>query len=68
MVIKALGDHAPSMASYANLFNDARFISRFFSQLHYTHTKWEGNKVAHSLAQYNVNISNFLEWMKDVSL
>ena len=33
MVIKALGDHASSMASYADLLNDARFISRSFSQL-----------------------------------
>ena len=31
MVIKALGDHASSMASYAKLLNDARFISRSFS-------------------------------------
>ena len=33
MVIKALGDHASSMASYADLLNDARFISRSFSHL-----------------------------------
>ena len=57
MVIKALGDDASSMASYANLLNDVRFISRSFSQLRYSHTKWEGNKIAHSLARY-VNISN----------
>ena len=31
MVIKALGDDASSMASYANLLNDVRFISRSFS-------------------------------------
>ena len=67
MVIKALGDRASSMASYANLLNDARFIFRSFSQLRYSHTKREGNKVAHSLARYNINISNFLVWMKDVS-
>ena len=67
MVIKALGDCASSMASYANLLNDARFIFRSFSQLRYSHTKRKGNKVAHNLARYNVNISNFLVWMKDVS-
>ena len=57
-MIMRLGDDASSTASYANLLNDVRFISRSFSQLRYSHTKWEGNKIAHRLARYNVNISN----------
>ena len=67
-MIKSLGDHASSMASNANLLNDAKFISRYFSQSCYSYTKREGNKVTHGLAQHAVNVSNFLVWMEDVSL
>ena len=58
-MIKSLGDHASSMASNANLLNDAKFISRYFSQSCYSHTKREGNKVAHGLARHAVNVSDF---------
>ena len=58
-MIKSLGDHAFSMASNANLLNDAKFISRYFSQSCYSYTKREGNKVAQGLAQHAVNVSNF---------
>ena len=54
-----MGDHAFSMASNAKLSNDAKFISRYFSQSCYSHTKREGNKVAHVLALYAVNVSDF---------
>ena len=54
-----MGDHASSMASNANLLNDAKFISRYFSQSCYSYTKREGNKVTHGLAQHAVNVSNF---------
>ena len=60
MVIMELGDHASSTASYANLLNDANFISRYFSQLHYPHIRRECNNVAYDLVRYINNISNFL--------
>ena len=60
MVFMELGDHASSMASYADLLNDAKFISRYFSQLHYPHIMRECNNVAYGLIQYINNISNFL--------
>ena len=37
----------------------------FLSQCQ-THTKREGNKVAHSLARYVLHISSFVVWMEHV--
>lgn len=48
------------------LIEDVR-RSSLFNQLHYSYVKSEGNKVAHSLVMYDVHISDFHVWMKDVS-
>ena len=41
-------------------------LSQSFQKLLYSHTKREGNSVAHSLARYANNIPDFLVWMEDV--
>ncbi|KAL0006865.1 hypothetical protein SO802_008367 [Lithocarpus litseifolius] len=48
------------------LLDDIRRLSSFFSQLHYSHIRREGNNVAHSLARYAAHISDFLVWMENV--
>ena len=42
------------------------FTKLLTPQLHYSHTRREGNKVAHDLAQHAINVSNFLAWIEDV--
>ena len=42
------------------------FFSRFFTQLLYSHTKKECNKVAHSLTRYVITSSECVVWMEDV--
>ena len=65
-VFKALTDEEPALTSYGLLVNDAKVLSRNFNQLLYSHTRREGNSVAHSLARYAVNIPDYLVWMEDI--
>ena len=41
------------------------FFQRFDTML-YSHTKREGNSVAHNLARYAISIPNFLVWMENI--
>ena len=48
------------------LIEDICLRSMLFTQLHYSHIKREGNKVAHNIARYTLHISNSVAWMEDV--
>lgn len=48
------------------LLEDAKILSQQFDELLYSHTKREGNSLAHSLARYAVGIPDFLIWMENV--
>ena len=48
------------------LLEDVRSLSQNFDLLLYSHTKRDGNAVAHSLAKYALGIPDFLAWMEDV--
>jgi len=48
------------------LVQDACVFARNFSELSYSHTKREGNKVAHNLAKLVVIFPNCVVWMVDV--
>ena len=54
------------MASHGLLFEDAKFYSRSFVKLLYSHTRREGNKLAHSLARHATNVSYYAVWMKSI--
>ena len=66
VVIKALSDESVSLAPFGLLVEDVKVLFQCFSQLLYSHTKREGNSVAHSLARYAIDIPNFSVWMEDV--
>ena len=65
-VITGLRENRMVLVPYGLLLEDARFLSQQFDELRYSHTKREGNSLAHSLARYAVNIPDFLVWMEDV--
>ena len=65
-VIKALQDEDPSLSAYGFLIDDVNILSRYFSKLHYSHTKREDNKIAHKLARHAINVSSFVIWMESI--
>ena len=65
-VMKALNFKNTGLAPFGLLLQDSLDLSAGFSKLSYSHTKREGNIVAHNLAQLAVNFSNCVVWMEDV--
>ena len=67
LVMKALNTKNIGLAPFGLLLHDSVLLFTSFSKLSYSHTKREGNLVAHNLAQLAINISNCVIWMEDVS-
>ena len=57
-LMMAANSKYPSLASYGLLLQDTLSLSSVFSKLSYSHTKREGNTVAHNLAQLVINLPN----------
>ena len=51
---------------FGSLIVDAKSFTSCFKELHYSHTKRKGNKVAHSLAQHARHVTNYVVWMEFV--
>ena len=66
LVMAALNSKDPGLAPYGLMIQDSLSLSSVFSKLSYSHTKREGNTVAHNLAQLAVNLPNCVIWMEDV--
>ena len=66
LVMSALNLKNPGLAPFGLMIQDSLILSSAFSKLPYSHTKREGNTVAHNLAQLAVNFSNCVIWMEDV--
>ena len=54
------------MASVKPLILDTLGFSSSFRKLVYSHTKRDGNKLAHSLSRHSINVNDYVVWMKDV--
>ena len=54
------------LAPFGLLMPDSLTLSAGFSKLSYSHTKREGNIVAHNLAKLAVNFTNCVISMEDV--
>ena len=65
LVLKALQHDNPSLASHELLLKDASLFTCSYSKLLYSHTKREGNKVAHSLAKLASSYSGCIVWMEE---
>ena len=64
--MKALSFKNTGLAPFGLLLQDSLDLSAGFSKLAYSHTKREGNTVAHNLTQLAVNLSNCVIWIEDV--
>ena len=66
VVITALNSKNTVLAPFGSLVQDSLTLSTGFSNLSYSHTKKEGNTVAHNLTKLAVNLTNCVIWMEDV--
>ena len=66
VIIKALREEEQFLSPIGLLLEDVRMLSLSFKKLLYSHTKREGNSVAHNLTRYTNSIPDFLVWMEDV--
>ena len=66
IVVKALVEDNPSLASHEQLTKHVGLFSNYFSKLLYSHTKREDNKIAHNLAKLAINYPNCAVWMEDI--
>ena len=58
IVVKALLKGDVDLTAYGLLIKDAGSFAQFYLKLMYSHTKRDGNKVAHRLERLVVNIQN----------
>ena len=66
MIIESLKVGGNTIASVEPLIQDTIVFSSFFSKLLFSHCRRDGNKLAHSLARYSINVSNYVVWMEEV--
>ena len=65
MVVQALMSKNSSLASYGLLVQDVNVFARNFSELSYSHTKRDGNKVVYNLVKLAINFSDCVIWLED---
>ncbi|XP_075633707.1 uncharacterized protein LOC142606209 [Castanea sativa] len=66
VLIKALKEGSMFLCTDGLFIEDVLFDANFFNDLRYSHVKREGNKVAHSLARYALEVLCSVVWMEDV--
>ena len=58
--MQALMNDSDKLNPYGLLIEDVKLYPRLFNQLHYAHTKKEGNKVVNNLARFAINVQDFI--------
>ena len=66
LIIESLKVGGNTIASVEPLIQDTIVFSSFFSKLLFSHCRRDGNKLAHSLARYSINVSDYVVWMEEV--
>ena len=62
-IIKALKSNEESLATYGHMISAVRPAIDAFRNISFSHTRRQGNDIAHNLARY---VSSYLVWMEDV--
>ena len=68
IVMTALRDPSPSLASFGLLVQDAQWMARLFTCISFQHVGRVGNNVAHNLARHARHVTGFSVWMEDVPI
>ena len=66
VIIKALNNGGFSSSSFGHIIRDIKLLSSAFNKVSFSHTRRQGNRVAHGLARMACNFSTFQVWMEDV--
>ena len=66
LIINSLKAGGNTIASMEPLIQDAILFSNSYSKLQYSHCRRDCNRLAHSLARYSINVSNYVVWMEEV--
>ena len=66
VVTQALKTKDVGLAAYGLLIRDACTLVGNFLEVSYSHTKREGNKVAHCLVKLVANLAECVIWMEEV--
>ena len=65
-IINSLKGGGHSIALVEPLLHDAMVFSSCYAKLLYSHCRRDGNRLAHSLARYSINVSSYVVWMEGV--
>ena len=68
IIMTALRDPSPSLASYGLLVRDAQLMAHLFTCSSFQHVGRVGNNVAHNLARHARHVIGFLVWIEDVPI
>ena len=60
ILMKALSEEDHPLSSYGLIIEDVNFCFSKFNQLHYSHVRRIGNRVAHNLARHTLMFTNFI--------
>ena len=66
LIINSLKGGGHSIVSVEPLLHDAIVFSNCYAKLLYSHCRRDGNRLAHSLARYSINVSSYVVWMEGV--
>lgn len=66
LVMNSLKAGRGTIASVQQLIQDAIIFSNPYTKLLYSHYRRNDNKLAHSLARYSINVSDYVTWMEEV--
>ena len=68
IVMAALRDPSPSLASFGLLIRDAQLMANLFTCISFQHVGRVGNNVANNLARHARYVTGFSVWMEDVPI
>ena len=66
LIINSLKGGGHSIVSMEPLLHDAMVFSNCYAKLLYSHCRRDGNRLAHSIARYSINVSSYVVWMEGV--
>ena len=66
LIMNSLKAGGGTIALVQPLIQDAIIFSNAYTKLLYSHCRRDDNKLAHSLARYSINVSNYVAWMEEV--